>query len=78
MPRSPAHPWRWTCASSTSDCSVRTAKTCVHERAIAISGRVSDEIVHAVYLFPTLATLGGAEVPKDRPIDGVDQSDFFT
>lgn len=21
---------------------------------------------------------GGAEVPKDRPIDGVDQSDFFT
>jgi len=42
------------------------------------AGRVSDEIVHAVDLFPTLAKLGGAEVPKDRPIDGVDQSDFFT
>ncbi len=41
------------------------------------AGRVSDEIVHAVDLFPTLAKLGGAEVPKDRPIDGVDQSDFF-
>jgi arylsulfatase A-like enzyme len=42
------------------------------------AGRVSDEIVHAVDLFPTLAKLAGAEVPKDRPIDGVDQSDFFT
>ncbi|SHN87142.1 arylsulfatase [Bradyrhizobium erythrophlei] len=42
------------------------------------AGRVSDEIVHAVDLFPTLAKFAGAEVPKDRPIDGVDQSDFFT
>jgi arylsulfatase A-like enzyme len=41
------------------------------------AGRVSDEIIHAVDLFPTLAKLAGAEVPKDRPIDGVDQSDFF-
>ena len=42
------------------------------------AGRVSDEIMHAIDLFPTLAKLAGAEVPKDRPIDGVDQSDFFT
>jgi len=42
------------------------------------AGRISDEIVHAVDLFPTLAKLAGAEVPKDRPIDGVDQSDFFS
>jgi hypothetical protein len=28
-------------------------------------------------LFPTLASIVGAAVPKDRPIDGVDQSDFF-
>ncbi len=41
------------------------------------AGRVSDEIVHAVDLFPTLAALTGAAVPKDRPIDGVDQSSFF-
>jgi arylsulfatase A-like enzyme len=41
------------------------------------AGRVSDEIVHAVDLFPTLASLAGAAVPKDRPIDGVDQSGFF-
>jgi arylsulfatase len=41
------------------------------------AGRVSDEIVHAVDLFPTLASIAGATVPKDRPIDGVDQSNFF-
>lgn len=41
------------------------------------AGSVSDEIVHAVDLFPTLATIAGAAVPNDRPIDGVDQSEFF-
>jgi arylsulfatase len=41
------------------------------------AGRVSDEIVHGVDLFPTLASIAGAAVPKDRPIDGVDQSNFF-
>ena len=42
------------------------------------AGRVSDEIVHGVDLFPTLAAIVGAAVPKDRPIDGVDQSNFLT
>jgi arylsulfatase A-like enzyme len=41
------------------------------------AGRVSDEIVHGVDLFPTAASIAGAAVPKDRPIDGVDQSSFF-
>jgi len=41
------------------------------------AGRVSDEIVHAVDLFPTLAGIAGASVPNDRPIDGVDQSSLF-
>jgi arylsulfatase A-like enzyme len=41
------------------------------------AGRVSNEIVHIVDLYTTLAHVGGAEVPKDRPIDGVDQLDFF-
>src|SRR5438270_3363518 len=41
------------------------------------AGRVSNEIVHIVDLFTTLAHVGGAEIPKDRPIDGVDQMDFF-
>jgi hypothetical protein len=41
------------------------------------AGRVSNEIVHIVDTFTTLAHVGGAEIPKDRPIDGVDQLDFF-
>lgn len=41
------------------------------------AGRVSDEIVHGVDIFPTLAALTGAGLPQDRPIDGVDQSGFF-
>jgi arylsulfatase len=40
--------------------------------------RVCDEIVHAVDMFTTLARLGGAQIPRDRAIDGVDQLDFFT
>jgi arylsulfatase A-like enzyme len=41
------------------------------------AGRVSDAIVHCVDLFPTLASLVGASVPTDRPIDGVDQASLF-
>jgi arylsulfatase len=41
------------------------------------AGRVSNEIVHEVDTYTTLAKLAGAEVPKDRPIDGVDQSEFL-
>jgi len=40
-------------------------------------GRESDEIVHLVDIFPTFARIAGGKVPTDRPIDGVDQSDFF-
>jgi arylsulfatase len=40
-------------------------------------GRTSNEIVHEVDTFTTLARVAGAELPKDRIIDGVDQSDFF-
>jgi len=41
------------------------------------AGRVSNEIVHEVDAFTTLAKLAGAKVPTDRPIDGVDQSEFL-
>lgn len=41
------------------------------------AGRVSNEIVHEVDMFTTLAKLGGASVPADRVIDGVDQTDFL-
>ncbi len=38
---------------------------------------VSNEIVHEMDVFPTLARLAGAELPKDRIVDGVDQGDFL-
>jgi len=41
------------------------------------AGRVSNEIVHGVDMFATLARFGGAKVPADRPFDSIDQSDFF-
>ena len=40
-------------------------------------GSNSDEIVHAMDLFPTLATIVKGEVPEDRVIDGIDVSDFL-
>jgi arylsulfatase len=40
-------------------------------------GRVSNEIVHVADLFTTLAGVAGAEVPQDRPIDGVNQLPFL-
>lgn len=42
------------------------------------AGRVSNDIVHVTDLYSTLCRIGGAEIPQDRPIDGVDQTDFFT
>ena len=42
------------------------------------AGSVSNEIVHEMDLFPTLAGIVGGQVPDDRIIDGVDQIDFFT
>jgi arylsulfatase len=40
-------------------------------------GQRSNEIVHIVDLFPTLVSMAGVKAPADRPIDGVDQSDFL-
>ena len=42
-----------------------------------IAPRASNEMVSIHDFFPTLASMTGAKVPTDRPIDGVDQSDFF-
>jgi hypothetical protein len=39
---------------------------------------VSNEIVAILDFFPTLARAAGGTMPTDRPIDGVDQLDFFT
>ena len=41
------------------------------------AGVSSDEIVHEMDLFPTLAKIAGGKVPQDRIIDGKDMADFF-
>ena len=40
-------------------------------------GRVSNDIVHILDIFPTLAHIVGAPVPTDRAMDGVDQTAFL-
>lgn len=42
------------------------------------AGGVSNDIVHVADLYTTLARVAGAAAPADRPVDGVDQLDFFT
>ena len=42
------------------------------------AGQVNNEIVHIVDLFPTLAAFTGTRVPNDRPMDGVNMTDFFS
>ena len=41
------------------------------------AGRVSNEIVHQMDVFSTVAGFAGVNVPSDRVIDGVDQAQFF-
>ena len=41
------------------------------------AGKVSNEIVHQMDIYTTLASLTEAKIPDDRIIDGVDHSDFF-
>jgi len=39
--------------------------------------QVSNDIVHAIDLFPTLASIVGSDLPQDRVLDGEDQSNFL-
>ena len=41
------------------------------------AGKVTNEIIHVVDLFPTLAKIANLELPTDRIIDGLDQSEFL-
>ena len=41
------------------------------------ANQVSNDIVHLVDVFPTLANFVGGDIPQDRILDGVDQSDFL-
>jgi arylsulfatase A-like enzyme len=40
------------------------------------AGLVSNEIVHETDIFPTLANIVGGNIPTDRVIDGINQTDF--
>jgi len=42
------------------------------------AGAVNNEMMHEMDLFPTLARIAGGNVPTDRIIDGVDQTDFLS
>ena len=41
------------------------------------AGRVSNEMVQITDLYTTLARWGGADIPTDRAIDGIDQREFL-
>ncbi len=41
------------------------------------TGSESNDVVHSMDLYPTLAAFAGGKVPDDRAFDGVDQSKFF-
>lgn len=55
--------------------SVRTV--CMIKWPDKIPQRVSNQMVSIHDFFPTFASVIGAKVPADRPIDGMDQSAFF-
>jgi arylsulfatase len=38
---------------------------------------VSNDIIHLIDIFPTLANFAGGNIPQDRILDGVDQTDFL-
>ena len=42
------------------------------------AGYVSNEIVHAIDMFATFANVADGNVPDDRVIDSIDQTDFLT
>ena len=42
------------------------------------SGQVSNEMVHIVDILPTLVKWTNSDLPKDRILDGVDQTNFLT
>jgi arylsulfatase A-like enzyme len=41
------------------------------------AGRASNEMLHITDIYTTLARMGGADIPTDRAVDGVDQTAFF-
>ena len=73
--RGTAGPWRGTYHTAMEG-SLRVPFIARWPGRIA-GGRVSNEMVHVTDLFTTLARVAGARIPRDRPIDGVDQTDLL-
>lgn len=69
-------PWRGTYFSS-GEASLRVPFLMRWPGHIPV-GSISNEIIHEMDLFPTLARIAGRKVPSDRVIDGVDQLDFIS
>ncbi len=75
-------PWRgtagpWTGTYHTAMEGALRVPFVIRWRGRIAAGGVSNEIVHVTDLYATLARIAGARVPLDRPVDGVDQLDFF-
>lgn len=49
----------------------------IHWPDSKINGSVNSELISALDLFPTFATLSGATLPEDLTLDGADLSDFL-
>lgn len=74
--RGTAGPWRGTYHTAMEGSLRAPFIACWPGRIPA--GSVSNEIVHVTDLYATLAGVAGAELPSDRPIDGVDQWAFLS
>ena len=68
-------PWRGELGDALEG-SIRTV--CMIKWPGKIPARASNEMVSIHDFLPTFASIIGADVPFDRPIDGVDQSGFLT
>ncbi|MEH6592886.1 MAG: arylsulfatase [Halioglobus sp.] len=68
-------PWRGTMFSPYEG-SLRVPFLIRYPQKIPVR-QVSNDIVHLIDLFPTLANFSGGDIPQDRTLDGVDQSDFL-
>ncbi|RCW68567.1 arylsulfatase [Pseudorhodoferax soli] len=73
--RGTAGPWRGTYHTAMEG-SLRVPFMARWPGKIA-SGQISNEIFHVTDIFSTLIALAGGAVPEDRPIDGIDQSEFL-
>lgn len=73
--RGPSQPMRGN-KLTTWECGIRVP--CIVRGAGVRKGHVSNEVVHAMDWFPTLATFAGVKVPGGRVLDGRDLAPLLT